>query len=79
MKKLSIILLWLNSCTPIEREITEEIIEEAVEYEMGATAPPKENHFIDRRTGCVIKPGEEIKSLEDVEKYAKDQNSKKER
>lgn len=33
--------LGLSSCTPIEREVSEEILEEVV-HECGATAPPFE-------------------------------------
>ena len=49
--------LALISCTPIEREVVEEGIEEVVEYEREAYAPPFPQRGIDDRTAAIpLKP-----------------------
>ena len=49
--------IGLASCTPIEREVVEEGIEEIVEYEREAYAPPFPQGTIDDRTAAIpLKP-----------------------
>lgn len=42
LKKISLIIgtcLGLAACTPFERELAEEVVEDVIEYEEGASAP----------------------------------------
>ncbi len=60
--------LGLASCTPIEREITEEAVEVFIEYEKGAKAP--EYVLMDEdRTGAFIKNDDTSRSYRNKRQY----------